>query len=378
MATKQQGQIRKRGDGVYQVRVYRGKDAAGKRYWATETIRGTKRDAQKALTARLHAKDAGRLPATTRETVETYLLRWLESGRDRVRPRTLESYSRLLKAYVIPALGTRRLASLNGLELQEFVRALSDRGLGARTVRYTVTVFRQALRQAVRWRLLPVNPVEANDLTLPRQERKERRWLSPAEASKLLVTAEGHRLAALWHVAIMTALRPGEYLALMWPDVDLSAGTLTVRRVLLPGGIFGEPKTKQSRRTVTLPVSTVRALREHKRRQAEERLAAGNQWQDSGLVFCTALGRPLDHNNLVHYHFKPLLTRAELPAIRLYDLRHTGATLLLEAGENLKVVSERLGHASIILTADTYSHVSPTMQARAAERLETLLASSLG
>jgi integrase len=92
------------------------------------------------------------------------------------------------------------------------------------------------------------------------------------------------------------------------------------------------------------------------------------------LVFCTVLGRPLDHNNLVHYHFQPLLERAELPSIRLYDLRHTGATLLLEAGESLKVVSERLGHASIVLTADVYSHVSPTMQTKSAERLESLLA----
>lgn len=172
----------------------------------------------------------------------------------------------------------------------------------------------------------------------------------------------------------MTALRPGEYLALRWEDVDLAGATLTVRRVMLPGGIIGEPKTSQSRRTVTLTAPTVAALREHKREQAAERLAAGDQWQDDRLVFCTALGKPLDHNNPVHYHFKPLLVAAELPAIRLYDLRHTGATLLLQAGVPLKIVSERPGHASIVLTADVYSHVSSTMQAEAAERLGALMA----
>lgn len=374
MASRQ-GQITKRGTATYQIRVYRGKDAAGRRHWATVTVKGTRQDAQKELTRRLAAKDNGRLPATTRQTVEAYLTKWLSTdATPRVHSRTVDSYTRLLHTYVIPALGMKKLAALTAWDVQELVNSLTARPLSPRTVRYTVSVLRQALRRAVRLRLLPSNPVEAQDLTLPRQERTERRWLSPAEAAKLLATAEGHRLAALWHVAIMTALRPGEYLALRWSDVDLAAATLTVRRTLLPGGTFGTGKTNQSRRTVTLPASTVKSLKDHKRRQAEERLAAGDQWEDGDLVFCTVLGKPLDHNNVVHYHFKPLLKQAELPAIRLYDLRHTGATLLLQAGENLKVVSERLGHASITLTADVYSHVSPAMQAKSAERLEGILA----
>ena len=375
MAGTRQGQIVKRGPGTYMVRVYRGKDTAGKRHWATVTVKGTRQEAQKELTRRLAAKDAGRLPATTRQSVDTYFTKWLATDvKPSVTARTHASYTRLVNSYVIPALGLRKLASVNAQDVQELVNTLTARNLSPRTIRYTVSILRAALRRAVSLRLLPVNPVDKDALSLPAAKHREYTWLTPAQAAKLFATSAGDRLAALWHVAVMTALRPGEYLALRWSDIDLNGSTLTVRRTLLPGGTFGTGKTPKSRRTVTLPASTVLSLKEHKRRQNAERLKAGDQWEDGDLVFCTALGRPLDHNNVVHYHFQPLLERAELPRIRLYDLRHTGATLLLEAGESLKVVSERLGHASIVLTADVYSHVSPTMQTKSAERLESLLA----
>ena len=374
MATKP-GQIVRRGPGTYMVRVFRGKDASGKRHWSNTTVKGTRQEAQRELNRRLSAKDSGRLPATTKQTVEAYFTKWLTVDvKPRVTARTHASYTRLVTSYVLPALGLRKLASVTAQDVQALVNDLSGRNLSPRTIRYTVSVLRAALRRAVSLRLLPVNPVDKDALTLPAGTHREYTWLTPAQAAKLFAASAGDRFAALWHVAVMTALRPGEYLALRWSDVDLTAATLTVRRTLLPGGTFGTGKTPKSRRTVTLPASTVASLKEHKRRQNAERLKAGDQWEDGDLVFCTARGRPLDHNNVVHYHFQPLLERAELPRIRLYDLRHTGATLLLEAGESLKVVSERLGHASIVLTADVYSHVSPTMQTRSAERLESLLA----
>ena len=178
---------------------------------------------------------------------------------------------------------------------------------------------------------------------------------------------------ARWRVAVATAMRPGEYLALKWEDVDLDAGRMAVKRTLQPGGRFAKCKTARSRRSIALPPSILRTLREHKAYKNAERLALGSEYQDQGLIFWTAFGTPLDHHNLVARDFKPLLTKAELPPIRLYDLRHTGATPLLEAGENLKSVSNLLGHASITLTADVYAHVTSDMQEQTAERMERIM-----
>jgi integrase len=174
-------------------------------------------------------------------------------------------------------------------------------------------------------------------------------------------------------------MRPEEYLGLRWVDVDFVKATVVVKRALVwrtkgGGWYFTEPKTSRSRRTIPLPSSMIRCLVQHKRRQSEERLKLGSEWQDHDLVFTTGLGTPLNISNLTRKHFKPALERAGLPkTIRLYDLRHTCATLLLGAGENPKVVSERLGHASIILTLDVYSHVLPDMQRAATDKLENLL-----
>jgi integrase len=174
-------------------------------------------------------------------------------------------------------------------------------------------------------------------------------------------------------------MRPEEYLGLQWKDINFERGTVTVRRALVwrrkgGGWILEEPKTPQSRRTIPLPVSVLRSLTEHKRKQAEERLRAGTDYQNHDFVFAGEFGTPLLTSNIFRRHFKPILTTAKLPdSIRLYDLRHTCATLLLAAGENPKVVSERLGHASIVLTLDTYSHILPTMQQAATAKLESLL-----
>lgn len=161
--------------------------------------------------------------------------------------------------------------------------------------------------------------------------------------------------------------------------IDLTKRSATVRRAIVwsqkkgVGWHFDEPKTSRSRRTMPLPESTARALTEHKRRQPEERLRAGSEWQDHGLVFATILGSPLSIPSLAKKALKPALAAANLPAFRLYDLRHSHATLLLSNGENPNVASERLGHSTIVLTLDTSCHVLPDMQQQAADRIEHLL-----
>lgn len=249
--------------------------------------------------------------------------------------------------------------------------------LSARTVRYAHAVLHTALEQAVRWRLLAHNPAKVVDL--PRQVRREMQALTPAEASRFLDAAKADRWHALWVLLVTTGLRPGEALGLKWSDLD--GGTIQVQRVVVErtgkGWALEEPKTSRSRRTVSLPASTVRALHSHRAKQAEAKLAAGPEHVDRGLIFATSTGAPERQSNLFRRHFKPLLKAAGLPNVRMYDLRHTAATLLLAAGENPKIVSERLGHSTITLTMDTYSHVLPEMRQQTAERLEGMLFGTL-
>ena len=174
-------------------------------------------------------------------------------------------------------------------------------------------------------------------------------------------------------------MRPQEYLALKWSDTDFEKGTATVQRAIVwkrekgGGWQFAEPKTPKSRRTMPLPTSTVKALVEHKRQQGIERLRLGSEWEDNGLVFPTTIGTPYTLSSLTNKWFKPALIKAKLTGFTLYSLRHTHATLLLANGENVKVASERLGHSTIVLTLDTYTHVLPDMQQGAADRIEKLL-----
>jgi integrase len=202
------------------------------------------------------------------------------------------------------------------------------------------------------------------------------------QAAQLLRAAAGDPLEALYVLAVMTGMRQGELLGLQWADVDGDVGRLTVRHTLQwsKGGAWSldEPKTGHSRRTIKLPPTALQALKAHKARQAEQWLAIGPAWADHGLVFPNALGRPIEASNLLPCSYKRLLGRAGLPAIRFHDLRHSYATLALRNGVPVKVVSETLGHASITLTLDTYSHVLPDMQDDAAARMEGLLGRRTG
>jgi integrase len=299
------------------------------------------------------------------------------AAKPRLRYRTYEDYVSWLQRYVREPLGQRKLSELRALDIQKLYSEMQERGLSARTVRYTHAILSSALKQAVRWGMLSRNPAEL--VQLPKQQRQEMRALSPLETKRFLDAVAATRHATLFQFAVTTGMRPEEYLGLQWKDLDFKAGTAIVQRVVVyrqkgGGWQFTEPKTSRSRRTIPLPVSIVRALHDHKRQQNEHRLLLGPEWQNHDLVFCTELGTPLNLQNLTQRHFKPALRQAGLSeSVRLYDLRHTCATLLLQAGENPKVVSERLGHASITLTLDVYSHVLPDMQKAAAEKLERML-----
>ncbi len=368
------GSIVKRGERTWLVRISTSAD--GKRSFHNHTVHGTKKDAQRYLNATLRGRDLGVFVEPTRITLDTYLDKWLETAaKQKVSARTHRDYTWMFARYVRPVLGARRLDQVTPLEIQGLYNAMQKRGLSARTIRYTHNTLSSAFKQAIRWRMLSQNPAAA--VELPKQTRREMRALSPEEAGSFLRAAAADRWGVFFAFALATGTRPSEALGLQWGDVDFKAGTVVIRRKLerLGGGwTLEETKTAGSRRTIPLPSSVMRALSAHRAQQAEEQLRAGVRYEDHDLVFATLTGQPLDKHNLVHRHFKPILEAAGLPkTLRLYDLRHSCATLLLVAGENAKVVAERLGHAGITLTLDTYAHVLPTMQRQAAERLEAIL-----
>ncbi len=231
----------------------------------------------------------------------------------------------------------------------------------------------------MRWNLIARNPTEAVDAPCPRL--KEISVFTVEEAQRFLEAAKGDRLHALYVLALMTGMRQGELLGLRWQDIDLSAGSLSVRRTLVrtsQGWSWADPKTAKGRRTIALPDLAVEALRQHRVRQLEERLRAGALWADIDLVFPNQTGKPLERQNVVKRSFRPLLIRAGMPSSRFHDLRHSAATLLLSLGEHPKVVQERLGHSTIGVTMDTYSHVLPDMQRKAAAKLDALFSEEAG
>ena len=266
------------------------------------------------------------------------------------------------------------MQSLTPVQVRRLYREKLDGGLSSATVQKIHVVLHKALGQAVRDGLVPRNVTEA--VKLPQIKREEIKALSAEETKKLLKAAKGDRLEALYVLAVTTGMRQGEILGLKWEDVDLERGVVCVRRTLVRVGghiSLGAPKTPRSRRGVRLTTSTVAALRAHLSRQMEEIDRKGSLYRDEGLVFASEVGTLLNPTNLRTRSFAPLLERARLSSVRFHDLRHTCATLLLGSNVNPKVVSEMLGHASISITLDIYSHVLPDMQDGAARALENAL-----
>jgi len=367
------GQIIARGDGKFLVRVFLGRDEdTGKRSYHNKTVHGVKKDAEKYLTGVLRQIDLGEFVEPSTMIVNAFLDKWFEAMAGRVTEQTLRGYKYMASNHIRPVIGNRKLSSIHAWDIQQVYAEIEKKGLSACTARHVYNVLTGAFSQAVKWRLVKSNPVKLAEL--PKEIRKEIRPLWPEETSRFLKAAESSRFHALFALALTGGMRPSEYLGLKWEDIDIERGVVTVKRTIQwktgGGWEFGDTKTPKSKRSIPLPQSTVKLLAEHRRRQLEERMRLGSAYQNHNLVFTAGAGGPVTLDRL-RRQFQAVLRSASLPAnIRVYDLRHTCATLLLVAGENPKVVSERLGHASVKMTLDVYSHVLPTMQQGAAEKLE--------
>jgi integrase len=344
----------------------------------------TRKDVADQLTGALNDQKEGRPIPTGRQTVAEFLDSWLA---DCVKPhkaiRTYLSYSEQVRLHIGPALGHLWLRKLTGQRVQAFLNGLK---LSPRTVQYNRTILRCALKQAVLWKLIPHNPA-ADGITTAKVKQRKVEAVTVEHARAILGAVAGHRLAPLFTLMLFTGLRRGEALGLSWVDVDIDKRTLTVRQQLqripgesvdgerVPGKLeLSEPKTEQSRRTITLPKAVVDALKSMRTRQLEERMKLGQAWQDTGLVFVTELGTALEPRN-VKRALDGLLKDAGLPHMRLHDQRHACATLLLTQGEDLKTISTVLGHSSISVTADVYAHVSQSLIQGAMDKLDKAIGS---
>ncbi len=367
-----EGSVTKRNDGRWMARytVYTAKGPKRRSVYGK-----TRKDAADKLAKALSDSAEGIVYEDDNMTMEEYLDRWLKgSVRGFVRKSTYDRDAYLVANHIKPTLGRIKLKKLSPAHVQGFYRDRLDTGLSPSTVHKIHAILHKALAQAVKWHMVPRNVTEATDP--PKPAPKEMRPLSTEEVHKLLDTARGDRLEALYVLAVTTGMRQGELLALRWQDVDLESAALSVRRTLTrDGGRFtiGEPKTKKSRRSIRLTTQAAQTLREHLSRQLRDIEMLGDRYEDKGLVFTTDTGSPIIPSNLRRRSFAPLLKKANLPSIRFHDLRHTCATLLLMKGVHPKFVQELLGHATIAITLDTYSHVMPGMGDATARAMEDAL-----
>jgi integrase len=381
------GQVIERGKNTYLIRVPLGKDAEGKRKFYNHTIKGTKLDAERHLHEYLHKKSLGIAIEPARATFKEFLEEWFENiCKQRVRQNTFAHYRYQIERYAYPVIGSMRLQSVSTLTLEKFYNSIlktpgsKEQGkINAEGIRYLNTVIKSAFQHAVKCNLVVKNP--AIGVTLPRRPHREMRAMNPEEARRFLETVKSHRWGIVYKFALITGMRPEEYMGLKWQDLNLSAENnqsyLSVRRALVwhrgGGWTIEEPKTLKSRRMLPLSDSLASELMNHRASQELARQKWGDKWKGGEWVFTCQDGRPLNLRKLAHF-YKELLVKAGLPReMRLYDLRHSCATLLLVQGINPKIVSERLGHSSVVLTLDTYSHVLPTMQHTANDALDEVL-----
>ena len=334
----------------------------------------TRKEVAEKLEVVLRARRSNLPIPDERQKLGQFLERWLEEvARPTIRWSTYKSYRDILRLHLVTDLGHIALAKLTPADVQGFLNRKSASGLSPRRVQYLHAVLRRALVTAERWGLVTRNVAKLVDT--PRVSRHEIRPLTPDQAKQLIDAAADERLRALWITALGTGMRQGELLALRWDDVDFEAKRLHVRHTLarVEGELtLLEPKTKRSRRTVALPDVVAAALRAHRTRQRMERLVAGSRWKDSGHVFTTSIGTPIEAAAVTRA-FHRALAIAGLPRSRFHDLRHAAATFLLAQGFTLEDVKNLLGHSSIMLTSNTYGHVLEQRQLQVAQGLDAVL-----
>lgn len=384
-----EGSIFKRSDGRWCANVSVGTDpATGK--LKRKTIYGkTRQEVVQKLTDTLNKIQTGSFIEPSKLKLKEWLAIWLyDYKKNTIRPTTFTSYEYIIRVHINPSLGHISLKDLRPEMIQKIYndkfkngRVDGKGGLSSRVIKYIHTILHQALEQAIKNNLILRNPTVST--TLPRKNSKKLKVLTKDEELKFLSIVKEDRLAAAFILALSSGMRLGELLALTWEAINLDSGEVKVQRALSRVRnfddnsigktklIFQEPKTKSGIRTIPIPDNVVKQLKKHKLKQKEEKLIASTLYNDSNLVFCTEIGIVLEPRNFIR-RFCMLISKANLPHINFHALRHTYATRLLELNEHPKVVQELLGHSSISMTLDTYSHVLPEIKKDAANKINSL------
>jgi integrase len=378
------GHIRERSPGHWAIVLDIRDPETGKRRRKWHNFAGTKREAQVECARRVAELAGGGYVEPKATTLASFLDRWLEHVRTQVSPRTFERYSELARKNIAPLLGNTPLSKLQPVSISRaYAKALlagrrdGRGGLSPRTVHHMHRILRQALQQAVRWQILPRNPAEM--VKPPRVERTKSCTLSAEQAAQLLSALAHSRIYWPTLIALATGMRRGEILALRWENVDLDRGTLQVVETIeeTKAGLRFKPPKSGKTRAITLPAFAVAELRRLKREQTEQLLKLGVRQTGTTLVCGRADGgtrAPL----AVTYEFARFVRQLrDLPQVRFHDLRHSHATQLLASGVHPKIAQERLGHSSISVTLDLYSHAVGSLQDEAASRVDAALGRAL-
>jgi integrase len=376
-----EGSIRQRTDRRWEVRIDLGRGSDGQRR-RKSAFATTQADAVRLL-RKLGGRVAdGQVLTTSTPTLATFIEEWFETNRDSWRPSTLRGYRGAIDGYLVKAFGPVRLEKLTPQRIQRWLLNEKAEHGARRRVSLSHAVLRSALSSAQRMQLVSINAAALVRVPVP--AKRPNQVLTVEQAIAFQRVAMTHRLGALFTVALACGLRLGEATGLRWEDVDLETGEVRIRQQLQWVGkrLVLEPlKTAKSRRTLVLPEICLRALRAHRTSQLEERMKAGADWHDTGLVFTIGrrgagrrLGTALHPRNVLRT-LHALLEAADLPRVRFHDLRHSAASLLIAAGVELVEVSMLLGHSELRVTADLYSHLQKQTAARAARRMDAVLSS---
>ena len=369
------GHIRKRdtkNKTVWQVILDKGEDAEGKRLRDYYTL-PSKKEAQAFLAEKLSESYKGAYIEPSQMTVRGCIEEWLKVyAYPCLAANTIHGYEVNFNLHTIPYIGNIKVQKLSPATIQGMYQELEKKGLSPRSIRYVHTTLHEALKYACKMQIIPRNPAEF--VSVPKQQKYEAHVYAKEEVANLLEAAKRTRFDLPIRLAVGLGLRRGELLALQWEDVDFKGNTVYIHRNLTCVNnqyLFGEPKTKSGIRKLSAPPSLMETLRHHKVRQMENKLAFGKDYQDNHLICCRQDGRSY-HPATFSSSFGDFLKKHGLRHIRWHDLRHTNATLMLQMGVPAKVASERLGHANISITLDTYTHAVKELNKEAAEKLEDI------
>jgi len=331
----------------------------------------TKKDVREKMVACMHDQQRGLVTLGSKQTVSTFMHTWLSDvAKPRVRRTTYRSYEQIIRNHIVPGIGRFQLAKLNPQDVQRFLKSVHDKSISCDPIR---RVLRAALGQAVEWELIARNPAAIRNT--PKREKKDAQFLTMEQSKQLLQACNTSKYGPLFKTLILLGLRSGEALALQWSDVKWAEAKIRIDKQLqfhdgdwqlLP------PKSKQSTRILPLFGAVLEALRDAEAQQRENRTINGTRWKSSNFIFTTSVGTPLDSKN-VRREFKSMLKLNGLPDIRIHDLRHTNASILLATGASARVISELLGHSQVSFTLSVYAHAMQELHVEAMDRLSERL-----